>query len=120
MATVPATFNEQEKKLFRLMVRRMKELKIWHEIDELQVERAVMLTMKAREMELKILDLTDHPDDLIYLQKYTTIVNALNGTLDRLGISNTKRNPLKRNRGKDDSISKQDKEDQARWLQAVK
>lgn len=120
MPTVPKTFDAEEAKLFRKIIKQMKDLNIFHEIDAYQIERVVKLIMKAREMEPQILELGDSTEEMVYLQKYATICNAINGTMDRLGISNTKRNPLKRDRGKDDSLSKKEKDERDRWLEVVK
>ena len=122
--TPPKHLSDEAKKEFRAMAKRMLELDILNPADTWQLEQAATLIVECREKAIYIS--TGYIDDKeriteekLLNQKRTT----LNSTLDKLGISNTKRNNVKAKRGRPEQGTGTDPVDDKHrrdWLRAVK
>lgn len=105
--------SDEQKKLFRDIVRKAKDLKTLHEIDRYQIEQAAVLIDQIRTMTVEMnMTIDDAEDELsmveviarekmkLQIQRTFTALNtSLNSTMDKLGLSKMKREPKKRPRG---------------------
>lgn len=122
--TPPKHLSAEAKKEFRSMAKYMQELSILNPADVWQLEQAAVLIVECREkkayIETGYIEEKERiTEEKLLNQKRTT----LNSTLDKLGISNTKRNNVKAKRGRPAQGTGTDPvEDKHRkaWLKAVK
>jgi len=130
MAMTPRTnMSTEAKKIFRELVKQMTELKILHPVDKFQIETAAEALAKARYFETI---LAKHEiGETIKVTEYNAIaaqqrnwVSEYNKICDKLGVSNTKRNPSKRERGRpksgDGVINEISDKERKEWLKVVK
>ena len=139
MITAPKHLTPQQKTAFRFLAKQMTDLQILHASDKTQIEVAAVLTVQSQltvgRLE-KLNNYIEQCEDVAELSQlleaqgkveaaYQKTATALNSTLDKLGISNTKRNPVKRDRGRPENSPGEAPEDKHRraWkskLKAVK
>lgn len=111
---VPKHLSKEQQIVYRTIVRDMNDLEITHNADKSQIEMAAVLTCRLRKNLAQIESLERSlamEEDLSIIMNmeeridkkqgtYNRTATLLNQTLDRLGLSNTKRNPVKRDRGR--------------------
>lgn len=139
MITAPKHLTTHQKTIFRALAKQMVDLKTLHAVDKYQIELAAVLTAQAQATASRLEQL-DHfieaAEDSTQLARllesqskvqamYHKNAGVLNSTLDKLGISNTKRNPVKEQRGRPENSPGEapDNKQRRKWkqtLQAVK
>ena len=137
--SAPKHLTTEQKSIFRGIVKDMNNLEIIHSADKMQIETASILISRLRQTNDEIshlqswLDSSNDPKDQLRFAElidkkaatYNKTAGVLNSTLDKLGLSNTKRNPVRRDRGRPEKSPGSTPEDKDRkaWgrvLKAVK
>lgn len=126
--------TEDQKKVFRDIVRKAKDLETLHEVDRYQIEQAAVLVCKIRTMtiedNMEVEDAESEGDlqAILAREKYrlqrdrtfTALNTSLNSTMDKLGLSKMKREPKRRPRGAPTKIGPTpEKKDSSKWLELL-
>lgn len=117
----PNHLSNDAKKVFRHLVKQLIELHQLHEVDIYQVERASVLIEHGRIIQSKLTPDLEVPEIEKVQKLMASNTSSLNTTLDKLGISYTKRNPYKEKRGRPVKGYKQDPgtKEESDWLKII-